>query len=134
MGGGRPTALALLNDDDVAAMRRNLAPGQIWMRVDQFDEVRADWPAVESAARLQRAVLASPHGRSGRPRGRRKLNESERMFLESAGIDETTALTEVYRRGVAAGVWTADLRPMYDRRNLDRARSLLRRAGLRPRS
>lgn len=123
---GRPL-WTLLNDVDVKAMRRQLGPGQVWMRVDELDNVRAQWPLVDSAARLQRELLAAPFGQSGRPRGPTPLSDREQAFVASGQFDASLPLTELYRRGLAAGVWEDDGRRPYARRNLDRARRLRER-------
>jgi hypothetical protein len=121
--------VTLVTDADVDAMRDLLEPGQVWMRVDQLDNIRRQWPMLDSAARAQRREIGLPSEKGGRPVGRLGMpSPEEQAFFASLTPDMRPS--EIYRRGVAAGVWVDDGRSAYDRRNRARVRSLLRRAGV----
>jgi hypothetical protein len=94
---------ALDSDAAIEAMRAELGPRQVWIRVDPADRDHRDilWSLAKAEQRRFRTV-ASP----GRPRSPRKATTAERAALRDYRPEMTPR--EVYRLLVKAGVHPDD--------------------------
>jgi hypothetical protein len=119
---GRPLWL-LRGQADIAAMRRQLAPGQVWIRADLIKA--DDWPRMTALASDQVRRVLGKVRRPGPAEGRR--NEARKQLVERVRKNPRISDDEINRLGVEADLWQGESRDYVLVR--DRARRIRKSAG-----
>ena len=122
----RGTVWTVADDIDAEALRRTIAPGQVWVRMDLVK--RADKDLVYALAQAQRRELGLSHGQPGRPRRPRSPTDQQRAAW--AQYQPGMKPPRVYALLTAAGVYPDDgtySDPALAKRNKKRVLRFLRK-------
>ena len=118
----------VLNDRDAATVRAKIAPGQVWVLMNEVDH--RSWPRVSAIVQLQRRALGLAFGKPGRRAGSRSPARARLIHeiedAEQAG--QPLKDDQIAKRALASGVWPDGVADDYEnrRKRIDRLRRAAR--------